>query len=518
MLITVSILCFSVVGLWAERPDFASNRYFVGFNQPLTNDEPAFLQSQGARLEKVFPEVQAIEITIENMDQLAAIKNSSRVEYVEAVPMRYATSLSTQQLVPSLSNGLYGLVSTKAVDVHTLGYTGTAVKVGIADTAIDCNHVDIVPNLIETVDEVGDKTHGGCWQPGDTDELHGTHVAGTLVGVFNNAGIYGVAYSASLYHARVLGPGGGTVSEVMAGVQWLVDTAGVRVVNLSLGGNSPSISEERFYAQIRRKGVLVVAAAGNDGKRRVSYPAAYSVNIAVGAVDRDNVLASDSNTGRNLDVVAPGVLVLSSVPTGQGTEATVTTTSSFGALSIEFAGKTADSGVTGNLVNCGLAITPAQCPGTVFGNIALVQRGVNSFEHKVANVMSAGAIAVILYNDSPGDFIASLGVPDNDGQPWIPAISVSDTAGATLLGQAGTSANVSNIASSWDTFSGTSMAASHVSGVIALMWGAVPSLSNSAIEDALFSTATDLGDPGYDKTFGFGIINALAAVQKVLAP
>jgi hypothetical protein len=50
------------------------------------------------------------------------------------------------------------------------------------------------------------------------------------------------------------------------------------------------------------------------------------------------------------------------------------------------------------------------------------------------------------------------------------------------------------------------------------MWGAVPSLSNSAIEDALFSTATDLGDPGYDKTFGFGIINALAAVQKVLAP
>src|SRR5262245_59025956 len=69
MLITVSILCFSVVGLWAQRPDFANNRYFVGFNQPLTNDEPAFLQSQGARLGKVFPEVQAIEITIENMEQ-----------------------------------------------------------------------------------------------------------------------------------------------------------------------------------------------------------------------------------------------------------------------------------------------------------------------------------------------------------------------------------------------------------------------------------------------------------------
>jgi subtilisin family serine protease len=518
MLLTVSILFFGVLSLFAEKPEFAANRYFVTFNQPMTSDDPVFLQSLGVGVGKTFPEIQSIEITIQSPDQLAAIRQNARVEYVEAVPMRYATSLSTQQVVPSLDNGLYGLVSTKAVDVHNLGYSATAVKVGVADTAIDCSHVDIAANLVETIDEVGDKTHGGCWQPGDTSELHGTHVAGILVGVFNNAGIYGVAYGASLYHARVLGPGGGTSSEVMAGVQWLVDTAGVRVVNLSLGGNSPSISEERFYAQIRRKGVLVVAAAGNDGKRKITYPAAYGVNIAVGAVDRNNVLASDSNTGRNLDLVAPGVMVLSSVPTGQGTEASVTTTTTFGAFAMEFSGKSAGTGITGNLFDCGLAITPAQCPAGVFGNIALIQRGVNTFEHKVANAMTAGATAVIIYNDSPGDFQASLSDPDNGGQPWVPAVTVSDTAGATFLGQVGTSANVSNIASSWDTFSGTSMAAPHASGTIALMWGVAPNLSNSDIEDALFSTATDLGDPGYDKTFGFGLINALAAVQKVIAP
>ena len=59
------------------------------------------------------------------------------------------------------------------------------------------------------------------------------------------------------------------------------------------------------------------------------------------------------------------------------------------------------------------------------------------------------------------------------------------------------------------------MATPHVAGVIALMWGAKPTLTNSAIESALFSTCTDLGPAGYDKTFGYGIVNALKAVDAV---
>jgi hypothetical protein len=75
---------------------------------------------------------------------------------------------------------------------------------------------------------------------------------------------------------------------------------------------------------MRNKGALVVAATGNDGATRVSYPAAYAINIAVGAVDKNNAIASFSNRGSAIDVVAPGVGVLSSVPRGQGSESSVT--------------------------------------------------------------------------------------------------------------------------------------------------------------------------------------------------
>jgi subtilisin family serine protease len=516
-----ALSCFlGVLSLAAQRPEFAANRYFVAFKEPIAPADTAFLSAQAVQIARTFGEIRTVEIDARSAAQVAAIERNPRVEFVEKVPMRYADSLGSAQLTPSLENGLYGLITTKAVDVHSLGFTGAAVKVGVADTAIDCSHVDLAANLVESVDMVGDRTHGGCWKPGDFEEEHASHVAGTIVGVFNTAGVYGVAYSASLYHARVLGTGGtGTSADVMDGVDYLVNTAGVRIVNLSLGGDEPSLAEARFYSAIRRHGALVVAASGNDGLNRISYPAAYESSIAVGAVDANNVIADFSNTGRNLDVVSPGVNVLSSVPAGTGSEASAAAASaSFPAIGMEFAGKTGSSGVTGTLVSCGLAVAATDCPPSVFGNVALIQRGTNTFAEKVANAMSAGAAAVILYNNAPGLFAGTLGTETNNGQPWIPSITVSDTSGAALAAQAGSPATVYNVVSDWDIFSGTSMATPHVAGTLALMWSAAPSLSNDEIENNLFTTCTDLGRAGYDFTYGNGLVNALAAVQQSLTP
>jgi subtilisin family serine protease len=161
-------------------------------------------------------------------------------------------------------------------------------------------------------------------------------------------------------------------------------------------------------------------------------------------------------------------------------------------------------------------VAVTDCPAGVAGNIALIQRGTNSFAEKVGNAMTAGAVAAIVYNNAPGDLSGTtLGTQTNPGgQPWIPAVGVSDVIGATLAGQLGTSTNVKNIASSWDTYDGTSMATPHVTGTIALMWGAAPAKLNTQIESDLFTTCTDLGPAGYDTTFGNGLINALSAVKK----
>ncbi|HEX8142092.1 MAG TPA: S8 family serine peptidase [Pyrinomonadaceae bacterium] len=509
----------------SKRPDFAEGRYFVSFNNGVTASNRAMVKSHGASVRHEFPDQRLIAIEIHNPNQLAAIQNNPNVEYVEQEPMRYAmglSDLSSSEMTPTATNGLYGLVTTKTTNAHARGYTGASFKVGIADTGLDYTHPDIAANYVAGYDTF--EKDGNPWWNNDPLESHGTHVAGTILGVRGNNGIYGAAYNARLYHARVLkgdaaaGTATGSSSGIMAGVKWLVSDASgpqVNVVNMSLGGGAPSMSEQRFYNDCRNKyGAIIVAATGNDGfTNQVSYPAAYTVNLAVGAVDKNNAVASFSNRGTTaIDLVGPGVDVASSVPLGQGFDTSVTTTSAFAAYGMTFAGQT--SGITRPLVNCGIGQV-GEFPASVAGNIALIQRGTLSFADKVKNAMDAGAVAAIVYNNVAGDFGGTLGAATTaDGRAWIPAVTVSDVTGATLVSQAGTNATVMNKATNWDYYSGTSMATPHVAGITALLWAANPTYTPAAIEDALKKSATDLGAAGYDTTFGYGLANADAALAR----
>lgn len=482
----------------------ARKNLFVGFNSRPGPAEQAMLRSQGAIIRGEFPEVNAIAITLDGarMDELA---RQGGVAYVEEDPVREKLSLSNSQLTPSTNNGLYGLVTTRAVTSQGNGWTGTGVKICVADTSIDYRHPDIAANYVAGTDTVG----AGDNDPiNDDGETHGTHVAGTILGVFNTVGVYGVAYNAKLYYARVLGPNGGTTSDIMEGVRWLKDQ-GCHIVNLSLGGGLKSRTEENFYKQMRTAGLLVVAAAGNGGSRSLSYPAGYAVNISVGAVDRNNSHADFSNAGKGLDVVAPGVAVLSSVPAGTGSEASVTNSGSTStALGMEYAPHTTSNGVSGTLVDCGTGQT-GEFPSTVSNNIALIQRGTITFADKVTNAMNAGAKAVIIYNNVAGDFSGTLG----SAGTWIPTVSVSDVVGAQLKSAVGTSATVVDVVSDWDLYSGTSMATPHASGVLGLILQARGLTGRTkadadAAENYLKSSARDLGAAGYDTTYGYGIVQA----------
>jgi subtilisin family serine protease len=491
----------------AARPELAPDRFLIRFRDGVTAEHLGALRALELEVRATFPELRAIAVQARGAEQLAALQRDPHVEGVEQEPMRYPLDLFTAQLVPAAQNGLYGLVTTRATAVHSRGITGTGINVGVADTSLEYTHPDIAPNYRGGIDIVAHDND----PINDDGETHGTHVAGTILGASNAQGVLGVAYSANLYHARVLGPKGGSTSDVMAGVRWLVETAKCQVVNLSLGGGAPSPTEQAFYEEMRGKGALIVCAAGNGGSNRISYPAAYTANIAVGAVDRTNAIASFSNRGAELDVVAPGVAVLSAVPHGRGAESAVTTSTTFAASGMTFAGTITGSKAT--LVDCGLGLA-GEFPSVAAGNIALIKRGDFTFAEKVTHAMDAGAVAAIIYNNVPGDYAGTLGTATtSDGRAWIPALAVSDTAGASLKSQVGSYATVDNKTSDWAAYSGTSMATPHVTGVIALIWSANPVLSNAVVEQCLFTTCTDLGAAGFDTTFGWGIVNADAAVR-----
>ena len=505
LLVGSLVLWCSSAGAQAPRPDFAAGEYFVGFRTGVTKENVDAVHRMGASVTASFPGVRAVAIRIAGADVAQAIRRNPRVAYVEPVPMRYALGLDDAQLVPSLSNGLYGLTTTRSTDTHAHGVTGSGINVGVADTGLDYTHPDIAPNYRGGVDYISNDNDP--WWNNSAGETHGTHVAGTILAANNSAGVLGVAYSANLFHARVINASGGSATNIMNGVRWLVETAGCKVVNLSLGGGAPSTTEQSFYQEMRNKGALIVCAAGNNSGTSLIYPAAYASNISVGAVDVNNGHASFSNTGSGLDVSAPGVAVLSSVPIGMGFEASVATSEEYSAIGLTYAGLT--TGITKPIIACGLGRV-GDFPGSVAGNIALIQRGEISFADKVTNAQNAGAAAVILYNNAVGGFKGTL---QNAGS-WIPAVSVSDAVGATLLSQAGSTGTVVNKTSSWDHYDGTSMATPHVTGVLALIWSVNPALANATVEDCLFTTCQDLGAAGYDTTFGRGLVDAFAGVAK----
>lgn len=142
------------------------------------------------------------------------------------------------------------------------------------------------------------------------DQGHGTHVAGTIAQTTNNGvGVAGLAYCAKLMPVKVLSSRGwGTMADVAEGIRWAADH-GAQVINLSLGSSSKSGVVENAVKHAYKKGVTVVAAAGNSG-RSVGYPAAYPGVIAVSATDKNDNIAYFSSRGPEVAIGAPGVGVI----------------------------------------------------------------------------------------------------------------------------------------------------------------------------------------------------------------
>jgi serine protease len=238
---------------------------------------------------------------------LDALSHDARVEHAEPMALYRATFVPDDPLYESKQWHL------KRVGAETAwGYTcGQGVTVAVIDTGVAC--FDKGP-FMKGTDLAGTRCAGGWNFVDDNGEAaddhgHGTHVAGTIAQTTNNGmGTAGLAYCATLMPVKVLSKQGfGTVANVAEGIRFAADN-GAQVINMSLGGPIKSQIIEDAVNHALAKGVVVVAAAGNSG-RKVGYPAAYPGVIAVSATDDKDKIAWFSSRGPELAIAAPGVAV-----------------------------------------------------------------------------------------------------------------------------------------------------------------------------------------------------------------
>ena len=187
---------------------------------------------------------------------------------------------------------------------------GENVKVAVLDTGCDLNHPDLSKNLLPGYNVINTKK-----QPWD-DNRHGTHVAGIIAAENNDIGVVGVAPHSKIIPVKVLDKNGsGSVSNVANGIIWATDVAKADFICLSLGTPNPvpEIHAAIKYAMLKK--TICFVAAGNSGlTRKIFYPANYHETIGIGSVDEDLNRSKFSNTGDNLDFMAPGDKILSTVP------------------------------------------------------------------------------------------------------------------------------------------------------------------------------------------------------------
>jgi serine protease len=458
--------------------------------------------------------------------EVAELKRSPEVRFVTHVVERHASSLGASSNGSPYRNAQtvpYGVSMIHAIDLWPLTRGAGPINVVILDTGIDMRHPELTANYAG-----GYNTFTQTADPTD-DNGHGTHVAGTIAAADNNFGVVGVAPQARIWSVKVLDEHGfGLDENVVAGVDWVINkkraVGGDWIMSMSLGASNDSPVEAEAFKRVISEGILAIAAAGNRSFPEVEFPAGYPGVIAVGAVDSTATLASFSDHGPLLSVVAPGVNVLSTARLASIPSAAVTVDKGPSAAAVAITGSSRGE-IVGPYVFCGLG-RAQDFPISVAGKIALIKRGEITFNQKVRNAQDAGALSVVIYNHDDSDFrfwtllrpnCADIEGCDDPVHPWPVVLAISSSDGQSLLDN---TSNVMDMGFWFDDYlisSGTSMAVPHVSGAAALIWSLRPDATAERVRAALISTSTDLGPPGVDEMYGHGLINAWEAAKR-LAP
>ena len=249
-------------------------------------------------------------------EQVTALRKDDRVAYVEPDPVRKPFLPTAAKAVSPLAETVpYGISMVQADQLSDANIGNR--KICIVDTGYDGSHEDLRPTSAVTGDDsngLGDDT--GDWFHDGYG--HGTHVAGTISAVGGNGkGVVGVSGSGAvgLHIVKVFDDFGGWAygSDLVVAIEQCMN-AGANVISMSLGGSMSSTTEEAAFQDAYDHGVLAIAAAGNGGSSAFSYPASYDAVVSVAALDSTKTVAGFSQFNSQVELAAPGVGVLSTLP------------------------------------------------------------------------------------------------------------------------------------------------------------------------------------------------------------
>lgn len=415
----------------------------------------------------------------------------------------------------------WGIEAVHAGGAWAEASAGAHARVLVLDTGIDAGHQDLKENFEKGQNFYEEES--GVADPADYNdkEGHGSHVSGTIAGAYNaDTGFTGVAPKAKLLMGRVCGSLGCSNIAVSEGINWGIQEK-VDVISMSLGGPMGSSAERQAVENAEKAGIVVVAASGNGGNNSVSFPAAFSTVVAVGAIDSTLKKTNFSQWGPELDVVAPGASVVSTVPRGTGRDSQVSLTVAglkHSVKSAAFSGtKLIPNPISNSLVYAGLGKPEELAKINVAGKLALISRGEIRFSEKIQNAMASKAVGVIIFNNTSG--LMQGAVTEDGTEIDFPVVMIEQSEGQALvetLAKGDTAlAEISTTAADYSMFDGTSMATPHVAGVVALIKSANKKLTPAQVRLILTSTSLPLG-PNTENEYGAGLVQADKAVKAAL--
>ena len=507
-----AIVLIAIVVMMASSAFAQDARYIVKFRAGRAAAGQAAVRAAGGQVAVVLGPQDAVAAFI----PAAALNGLSRnpnVDYIEEDAVREPFAVSD---VTSGGETLpYGIQLVQANQVSTTA--ASTRQICIIDSGYSQQHEDLKD--ASTGEITSTLTSGtGTW---DKDSCgHGSHVAGTISAISGNGlGVVGVIPGVRLHIVKVFGnddliDGGScswTYSSNLVAALNACTAAGANIVSMSLGGGVRSRTENSAFTSADAAGVLSIAAAGNGGNTRVSYPAGYASVVSVAALDANEALATFSQRNADVEIAAPGVSVLSSVP-WKDINTLTTASATWSGGRIDGAPRT-----TGTL---GAIAAGGRCTaaGAWTGKVVLCERGDISFADKVNNVQAGGGLAAVIYNLAASDATCGVFAGTLGARPrtTIPATTLSCADGAAAKTQVGANGNVvsqfSAPSGDYEHWNGTSMATPHVSGVAALVWSCNTALTNQDVRNLLTTTAKDEGAAGRDTSFGFGLVQAKNAV------